>query len=558
MKHLKFILIAILAITGFFIWSNLSRGESDNEATAILSLDKIIPTSIAFAHTDENEGEDLIITSDKKTYQGFSGTTVYFNINPLMKESENVSMQFYFTDPEAKIVQIYQYQKEGNYWLALPLNNGEIRDDKYSKALLKKKKIEGETQIQSNTSFGSEGETEYFMAELVYTPGTPGQFLIEAFGSSGSYGILDPWYNSGWDYRKKITVNPQYVEDGLANFPMLFSRIDPDLRAIASGGHVASTTGGDILFADDAGTKYDHEIERYTSTTGELIAWVEVPFISSTSTRELYIYYGNSTVPLANQQNSTGVWDSNYKGVWHLSETSGTHFDSTNNDNDSTSVDVQTQGTATGQIGGADDLEDSSTDDIRVAEDASLDIASSWTVSVWVRIEAPIPEALTWKTIFTKGPDGDQNYFTAINGDEMAICCEPTSDETSVGIDLVAGVMYYMTWVFDNPADLNRYFLNGSQRYTSDSGTGNPSVNNEDLTIGARETDTQTWDGIIDEVRLSDTIRSLSWIATEYNNQNSPNSFYSYGGEDVEIRSSAVSSVKVRGKASIRGGVKFR
>ena len=36
--------------------------------------------------------------------------------------------------------------------------------------------------------------------------------------------------------------------------------------------------------------------------------------------------------------------------------------------------------------------------------------------------------------------------------------------------------------------------------------------------------------GILDELRLSNTRRSAAWIATEYNNQSSPTSFYSVSG----------------------------
>src|SRR5690606_28486524 len=35
------------------------------------------------------------------------------------------------------------------------------------------------------------------------------------------------------------------------------------------------------------------------------------------------------------------------------------------------------------------------------------------------------------------------------------------------------------------------------------------------------------------EVRLSNVIRSAGWIATEYNNQNSPSTFYSISSEPV-------------------------
>src|SRR3989344_6803553 len=322
------IIIAIIAVLAIFVFAIYQRATETQEV-ATFGADI---SAIKFIHTDENEGEDLIITSDKKVYQGFSGTTVFFSIDPMFERSEDVALQFYFTDPNAKVVQIYQ--RRDNAWWSLNSSEGEVTDSKFSKSFAKRKEIDGKIHTQAKTSYNSTGETEYFMAEIAYTPGTPGQFLIEAFGSSGSYGILDPWYDSGWLYRKKITINPQYVAGGLTNFPMLFSRTDLDLRATTSSGHVASTTGGDILFTDADNNKLDHEIEYYASTTRELVAWVEVPFVSSTSTRDIYIYYGNSTVPLANQQNATGVWDGNYTNVYHVPD--GTTLglsDSTSNAN---------------------------------------------------------------------------------------------------------------------------------------------------------------------------------------------------------------------------------
>jgi hypothetical protein len=38
--------------------------------------------------------------------------------------------------------------------------------------------------------------------------------------------------------------------------------------------------------------------------------------------------------------------------------------------------------------------------------------------------------------------------------------------------------------------------------------------------------------GTLDEVRVSKTARSADWVKTEYNNQNSPSSFYALGGEE--------------------------
>src|SRR6185436_8701426 len=126
--------------------------------------------------------------------------------------------------------------------------------------------------------------------------------------------------------------------------PVLISVTDANLQA------GAQASGNDILFTDGDGvTKLAHEIEKYSSVNGNLVAWVQVSAVSPTTDTVLYLYYGNAAA--ADQQNRTGVWDPNYKGVWHL-PSGGTLSvgDSTANGNNATIVgSVQT---GTGQIGG--------------------------------------------------------------------------------------------------------------------------------------------------------------------------------------------------------------
>src|SRR2546422_10741998 len=98
-----------------------------------------------------------------------------------------------------------------------------------------------------------------------------------------------------------------------ANFPVLVSRTDTDLQS------KAQSTGNDILFtSSDGTTKLNHEIEKYVSSTGELVAWVKVPSVSSSAATVIYMYYGNAGA--ANQQNAVNAWDANYLAVWHLKE----------------------------------------------------------------------------------------------------------------------------------------------------------------------------------------------------------------------------------------------
>ncbi|MDP3963362.1 MAG: DUF2341 domain-containing protein [bacterium] len=148
------------------------------------------------------------------------------------------------------------------------------------------------------------------------------------------------WYDAAWQYRQKITIDTSKVAGAATSFPVLVNRTDTALKSTDWGGHMGTATGAEILFtAGDGTTKLDHETEKFASTTGELVAWVRMPFLSSTSTNELYMYYGNASQ--ADQQNKTAVWDEFYKGVWHLTTTSGPTtitYDSTVNLNTGTKL----------------------------------------------------------------------------------------------------------------------------------------------------------------------------------------------------------------------------
>ena len=77
--------------------------------------------------------------------------------------------------------------------------------------------------------------------------------------------------STDYAYYKAITVESDYIDATLANFPILVHDNTGDLL-----GNVL-TNGSDIAFyAVDNSTQYNHEIELYNSTTGELWAWVNV------------------------------------------------------------------------------------------------------------------------------------------------------------------------------------------------------------------------------------------------------------------------------------------
>jgi len=330
---------------------------------------------------------------------------------------------------------------------------------------------------------------------------------------------------SGWPYRKPITIDRTRVGGPLTNFPVLISLTDADLQTFAQA------TGNDIFFTTADGiTKVPHEIEKYSSATGELIAWVQVPSLSTTADTLLYMYYGNPTA--ANQQNAAGVWDSNYKGVWHLGETSGTQRDSTQYGNNGTAS-VTTQGSATGKIDGADGF--TGTLD-RVQVGTSNWTASQGTVEVW-----GYPTATTYSRYFfghTTQP-AFNNRIQLYTDDTTGNLNLGLGDShyRSTNIEVLTPAAWYhivLTWDGSNYV----VYVNGVPR-ASGSYTGLSTlqtfsdIGNDGDTASRNE----GFNGVIDEVRVSSIPRSAAWVQTEYNNQSSPSTFYTVGPSQAQTAS---------------------
>ncbi len=211
--------------------------------------------------------------------------------------------------------------------------------------------------------------------------------MIDSAVSTAAYTITgSTWYNTAWTNRKAITIHHSQVSgtSSLVNFPVLVSVTDANLATVANGGNVGKPDGSDILFtASDGATELAYEMESYNGSTGQVIAWVNVPALSPAADTVLYVYYGNPAA--ANQQNAAGVWNSNYEGVWHLpngSVLSGN--DSTANGNNASTLNGTSA--AAGEIDGAASWNGSS-NFIQVPGSTSLDGWTQQTVSLWMKAQ---------------------------------------------------------------------------------------------------------------------------------------------------------------------------
>jgi len=326
---------------------------------------------------------------------------------------------------------------------------------------------------------------------------------------------------SGWAKRKKITIDSSKID----------SDSDTDKKKVA----FTKADGTTQLYA---------EIEQFDATNQKAVYWVSKSdwVISSSSDTEFYVYYDSSqsdnTTYIGDTPGSapaTNVWDSNYQGVWHHSQSpTGNILDSSSNGRDLTSSGSMTSDDLVdGKI--AKGLDFDGTDDVLYRSSGSVGLANAWTVE-------HIFKGDTWsgsQFLFSLRPssgvangidiqNGTYNYeieFFDSNGSTIKDYARNSAFST--------GTWYVLTVTWDG-TNLKIY-VNGTEDTNINKrtdGSGSQTSTDRIISLWARYTTSQYYfDGIGDEVRLSSTARSAAWIKASYNSGN--NTLLTFGSEET-------------------------
>ena len=322
---------------------------------------------------------------------------------------------------------------------------------------------------------------------------------------------------------------------------------DPALKTVANGGHVANANGYDIGFYSDSGgtTKLKWQVERYDGTSGNLIAWVKIPSVSSSSDTVFYLLYGDSSIN-TDQSDPPNTWDSNFKAVYHLDEATGsTSKDSTSDGYNCTPTANPTQGT--GKINGALSY-NGSTQYISAVNPSGLNFERTdpFTVSFWAKPNAfsTAREEAVSKILNTSPYTG---WECMMNGYSNV----QSTGVVSFGLTSIAGsnaaIVYTSSATNMNNGNWHLYHFtsNGSGSAAGlkiyEDGIAKATRTKVDaLTASIRSTTNfntsgqqggTLYNGAIDEVHVAAGTRSQDWITTEYNNQSSPGTFITMGSE---------------------------
>lgn len=347
---------------------------------------------------------------------------------------------------------------------------------------------------------------------------------------------------------KEITIESDYIDASLTNFPILIHDSTGNLL-----GNIL-TNASDIAFFNSAkDTQFNHEVERYNSTSGELWAWVNITSISSSADTTLYMYYNDSDGGYPIGYNTEDVWNSDFEMVQHMNGSNAAGLDdSTSNNNDvasdSGTPDYEYEDSDT--IGYAVYFNESLSSYILFADSVKPGFPATWEVYM-----NPDNNDSNQRVVDSGG--GDSTYKGILimirTTAEFGMHFRDTDDSTNlnkVGSNTVGNNTNSVTYLAIKWAGIGgyAYFYHGTEK-TAASSIDQDSGSIQTLTLGIRcqYLDDFYYNGTIDEIRISNVNRSDAWLYASFHSLNETTGFITLGSQQG---GEAASSFSLKGLTS--------
>ena len=328
-----------------------------------------------------------------------------------------------------------------------------------------------------------------------------------------------------------------YSGTTLTDFPVLVK-----LSTAISGFSYEDFTlpnGGDLRFADASGNLLSHEIDTWNESDVSTI-WVKVPSLTAAS--RIKAYYGCTGTPQT--VSSKDVWDDDYVGVWHLGETALPLKESSETTSDfSTSTGSSIVYGAEGAVGGSVNFGGGTSNAVVAADHDALDGFTQFTIEAWTKQSAHKASA----GILTKRKgtynDGLISYYLYDNNGPTTICATKSGSNykmplnTALFTPAATGSWQHQVCSVDltTSTDNVNGYLNGSLSRTVSTNlaggtiySGATSLCLGNLHAGAPD---NSFNGQIDEVRISKVARSAAWVKATHDTVTMANfATYTIGG----------------------------
>jgi hypothetical protein len=331
---------------------------------------------------------------------------------------------------------------------------------------------------------------------------------------------------SDWLYRREITFDNRdstlgVISEELTEFPVLI-KLESGINIDYSK---CQNNGEDIRFEDSTGEVLSYEIEKW-DPSGTSYIWVKIPQISQNSNTDfVYLYYGNSSAEDA--QSPTEVWSNSYAGVWHMNNNpqSSQVLDSLGVHNGAPTGVMDESQAVDGLLGKGLDFSGSNT--VELGDSASLK-PSNITLEAWVK-----PEYFDYYLGIISSMQGWGSGFSLhIHPDRPGAMVSGAYLNSST-VDPEVEVWYHIVATHNDSNEENILYVDGTSHKSSIRDV--TYLDGAVTTIGCFYTSgSLKFNGIIDEIRISNTVRSAGWVAANHAAEKEDDVFCSYS--DIEYK----------------------
>lgn len=350
------------------------------------------------------------------------------------------------------------------------------------------------------------------------TPLPVGEYEVVATSADGSTSLPDnssnelviieysaEWWDTNWTKCRNITIANTGTTT-LSNFPAYIDLpYDSDMQS----------NYNDIRFINtscaNGGFELDFEIETDTAASADV--WVEIDNLPAAGTT-IAVYYGNASA--VSGENIPGTWESSHKGVWHLSEDTGdTNQDSTSNSNNGTPL--YSPASVQGKIGNALNFNDDKRYiNLGRPSPTKLKLSSdnypNWTISLWVKPFSNFAEN-AYPTMHVYG-DYKASVGIAVGDDQGKL--EFRRNEVPIYSNNDVNIDEWNHVVVTRDNNEVSIYLDGELDKKVSTSTAIDKDDYGSFIGGYYEYEDGTLKGLIDEVRVSDMIRTSDWIKQSY------------------------------------------
>ncbi|QDS88367.1 Cadherin domain protein [Rosistilla ulvae] len=348
-----------------------------------------------------------------------------------------------------------------------------------------------------------------------------------AEGGTINVSVDSDWHNASWHQRQLLTLDNSASGSALTDFAVLVKLHGTATDAITIDYSRTQDQGQDLRFIDSDGTLLTHEIQSWDES-GYSYVWVRVPTIDAASNSDsIWMYYDNpGAMPLSAP---SATWTTDNVAVLHLD---GDLQDSSTADNDG----AGTAGSSTaGQVGSAASFNGTNST-VSLGSDTSLDniFENGGSISGWINAEdwgggnfGRIVDKAS--SLFNGGSTGGAGWALEVGNQGTAdgfllfnvgFSGGEADWRTPVG-SIQLNTWHHVALVYDSNFSSNdpQIYVDGVLQTVTEMRTPSGSVLSDaaiDMTVGNfAQATSRAFDGLIDELRITDTARTAAQINAE-------------------------------------------